>query len=91
MKETIESLKKVTGHKSDESFAGFIGCTKNTITRAKAGHKTKNKRLLNMLKHLVGTLNKEQLSEFLQSFKRVSGPVNMPPIKKFAKQKIKYL
>ena len=69
MKKTIENLKYYTGHKSDKSFAEFAGVTENTITRAKAGYKTKLNKVLPILEWLILKLPKTDMKEFLKKFK----------------------
>ena len=68
MKETIQTIKHFTSHKSDKSFAEFVGVTENTITRAKAGYKTKIDRVLQMLEHLILTASVAELQSFLEKF-----------------------
>lgn len=74
MKKTIKALKYYTGHKSDKSFAEFVGVTENTITRAKAGHKTKIETTLKMLEWFFENARKWQHDAFLQSFKQSIKP-----------------
>ena len=71
MKKIIENLKYYTGHKSDKSFAEFVGFSENTITRAKAGHKTKLNAVLPMLEWLLKKNNTRLNSIFLKKFKDV--------------------
>lgn len=71
MKKTIQNLKFYTNHKSDAAFARFIGVTENTITRAKAGHKTKLDAVLPMLEWFFSQnlLSKKKHNAFLKRFK----------------------
>ena len=68
--QTIEKLKKLTGHRSNRAFAEFLGVTKSTIYLAKSGTKTKLHSVLPMLLHLILELNKIELSGFLRKFKQ---------------------
>ena len=70
MKKTIENLKKLTNHRSDTKFAEFLGVTKNTITRAKGGHKTKLHTVLPMLDYLISNLSQANLKKFLDIYYR---------------------
>lgn len=69
MKKTIKALKLHTGHKSDKAFAEFVGATENTITRAKAGHKTKLNAVLPMLEWFFENAAKGKRNAFLKHFK----------------------
>ena len=68
---TNGNLKKLTGHTTDKSFAEFVGVTENTITRAKAGHKTKLDAVLPMLEWLLSALPAELTSNEHGKFKRI--------------------
>jgi hypothetical protein len=69
MKKTIQNLKKLTKHKSDATFAAWLGFTKSTVVRAKRDEKIKLWRLLPMLEWLILKLSKTELKEFLRKFK----------------------
>ena len=69
IKKTISTLKYYTGLKSDQAFAKFLGFTENTITRAKAGHKTKLHTVLPMLEWLFENATKSKRELFLETFK----------------------
>ena len=69
MKETIEKIKELTGHRSDRALAEFLGVTKSTIALAKAGQKTKLHLVFPMLLHLISTAHGAELKTFLKRFK----------------------
>lgn len=69
----IEKLKKLTGHHLDTAFAKFLGMTKNTITRAKRGQKTKLHAVFPILEHLISDLNEYDLWKFREKFKEKNG------------------
>ena len=66
--QTIEKLKKLTGHRSNRAFAEFLGVTKSTIYLAKSGTKTKLHSVLPMLLHLISTAHDAELKAFLGRF-----------------------